>query len=405
MNKITIKQWILSLLFLLVLVFLSACSSGIDNGNSENIEMISGSINANNLSVSEININLDENNDGSIDSIINPDVTGEWSAKTEENIVRVFTDNKDLYPKEYIYSLKDDAYEIEFNSKDHLNVSSLRVEADYKIDLTDFLNIDTTDNINWVPSVLLGVPNLSQEKLIELKNSPELAKENIDVVFEALAYMALNFTTESGNLKLKEGGIAWEFSKPAEIAIGDGKVNCAAAANVIKYLLEDDYQEVGYYWSYTDSEGGHVINYVVNDETYYFFDPVSISSDQSKFPVENADLDQSSDWADGVIEADIEEYIKFWMSFSNEMDIAAIYSNTANAIGSGITEENNLYMYFPKLQEADKISIWSTDNDGIKVLESDFNPGPLENYSDYYPYNNYFEDIGVFEKYDHYQIN
>lgn len=405
MKKITSKYWFLTSLILLALIFLSACGGGSDNKNVEKSRMISGSINAESLSVSDLKISLDENNDGSIDSIVTSDNSGNWNAEVNSDLVRVIIDSDEFYPKEYIYNLDEHDYKIKFNDRDSLNISSLRVEADYKIDLTDTLNISNVNNINWVPSVLLGVPNLNREELIDLNRRPELAKEEIDVVFEALAYMALNFTTESGNVKLKEEGIDWEFSKPAELAIRDGKVNCAAAANVIKYLLEDDYQEIGYYWTYTDGRGGHVINYVIQDDSYYFFDPVSISAEKSKFPIENGDTKQNADWADGVTKAGKEDYVKFWLNASEEMDIAAIYSNTANALGAGITEENSLNMYFPKFQNAEEITIWSTDNDSVRVLESKFNPVPPEIYSNYYPYNKYSQDEGVLEKYDHLKLN
>lgn len=146
-----------------------------------------------------------------------------------------------------------------------------------------------------MPAVNLGMPALNVNDLKELKNRPAAAQKEIKTVFEALAYLAVNFTADSGNLKTKENEISWEFSKPAEYAIEDETVNCAAAANVIKYLPQDDYQEVGYYWTDTDGRGGHVINYVISDGDYYFFDPVSITNQETKFPVENGDFNQRAD--------------------------------------------------------------------------------------------------------------
>lgn len=399
------NKLILLCLLLAALLTLTACGDGgVSTDNTLDTQLISGSVNLSGAGVEEISIQIDENNDGSIDSTVNPDSSGNWDAQVSSNRVRIFINNPEIFPREYDYNLNQDNYKLNFNDSESLNVSSLRVEADYKVDLAEALGISGLSGINWVPSVNLGVPDLSSEQLIKLMGEPETAKEEIDVVFEALAFMALNFESGSGNLEIIEDRIDWEFAKPAEVAMEDRLVNCAAAANVIKYLLEDDYQEVGYYWTYTDGRGGHVINYVIDNGSYYFFDPVSITNEGTKFPVENGDLAQSADWADGVIEAEAEAMIKFWLSFSEDLDLAVIYSNTAHALGGGIKDDNYLNMYFPKIQEPENLTVWSTDDDNIILKESSFNPEPPLEYRDYAPYNQYNDDQGELDEYQHLKI-
>lgn len=402
---LTKKKRILICLLLAALLTLSAFGDGgVSTENTLDTQVISGSVNLSSAGVEEISIQIDENNDGSIDSTVNPDSSGNWDAQVSSDKVRIFINDPEIFPREYNYNLNQDKYKLKFNDSESLNVASLRVEADYKVDLAEAGNISGLSGINWVPSVKLGVPDLSSEELVGLMGDPEKAKKEIDVVFEALAFMALNFETESGNTEVMEERIDWEFSKPAELAIEDGSVNCAAAANVIKYLLEDDYEEVGYYWTYTDGRGGHVINYVVDNGSYYFFDPVSITNDNTKFPVENGDLTQRADWADGVIEAEAEDNIKYWLSFSEEMDIAVIYSNVAHALGDGIKDDNYLNMYFPKIQEPANLTVWSTDSDNIYLNESNYNPEPPAEYKNFEPYNQYNDDSGEVDDYQHLKI-
>jgi len=78
------------------------------------------------------------------------------------------------------------------------------------------------------------------------------------VLFEALAFIHLIEPETIHNAETQGShGIRWEFPKPARPAIRDSSLNCASAANVIHYLLEDDYDEVGYVWRHSSFEVEH----------------------------------------------------------------------------------------------------------------------------------------------------
>lgn len=131
------------------------------------------------------------------------------------------------------------------------NVQGLRVNADYRVDIQGRRRSwkpNLKEGTYWVPVARAGTPDLTRNELIELRGKPEEAKRKIDVLFEALAFMNLAIKTGHGNVK-KQGKnrINWQYPKPAVLAIEEGEANCAASANVINYLLEDDYGDVGFF--------------------------------------------------------------------------------------------------------------------------------------------------------------
>lgn len=197
------------------------------------------------------------------------------------------------------------------------NIQGLRVNADFKVDLGEWWSKVKTGTY-WVPAAKLGTPDLTKEDIEKLTGKPEQAKREIDVLYEALAFMHIAMDTGSGNLKTKgANGIRWQFPKPAVLAIEEGKGNCAASSNVIRYLLEGDYEEVGFVWRHstfdTNEPWGHCTSYIRQDGEYYFFDPVSLSEERSKYPVEDGNGSvYQGDQSDRIVQASPKKYAIFW---------------------------------------------------------------------------------------------
>ena len=283
------------------------------------------------------------------------------------------------------------------NPKDY-DVQGLRVNADFKVDVNEWWpNVEMSTY--WVPAVALGTPDNTKEELLELKGQPEKAKEEINVLFEALAFIHL--CTESGIHNAKTQGknsIGWEFPKPAEPAIRDGTVNCASAANVIQYLLEDDYDEVGYVWRHSsfDSErvGGHCTSYIKENDKYYFFDPVSLAEERSKYPVEDGDGSfYEVDICDLIIQSTPRKYAIFWTQLST--DDEAIFAMFQSPYGPFALGNDGHNLYYPKAFDGANLKIWKDPADSVELLQASYNPKPpknqygVKNYADYMPYKNY----------------
>ena len=286
------------------------------------------------------------------------------------------------------------------NPEDY-DVQGLRVNADFKVDVgiwekANYPKIEA--GTYWIPAATLGAPDNTIEELLQLKGKPEEAKEEIDVLFEALAFIHLIEPEIIHNAKTTgPGGIGWEFPKPAIAAIRDSSLNCASAANVIHYLLEDDYDEVGYVWRHTsfeDHPGGHCTSYIRHNGEYYFFDPVSLAEERSHYPVEDGDGSfRHVDMCDLLIQSTPEKYAIYWTQRGHDdTAIFAMFWCPHNHFALGSDGSN---LYYPIAFDQSKLKIWEDPEDSVELLEASYNPEPpknqygVEDYAEYQPYGNY----------------
>jgi len=283
------------------------------------------------------------------------------------------------------------------NPEDY-DVQGLRVNADFKVDIGKWYD-NVEEETYWVPAASLGTPDNTIEELRQLKGKPEEARGKINVLFEALAFIHLIEPELIHNARTTgPDGIGWEFPKPARAAIRDSSLNCASAANVIRYLLEDDYDEVGYVWRHTSFEGspgGHCTSYIVYNGEYYFFDPVSLAEERSKYPVEDGDgSGYHSDGCDRIIQSTPEKYAIFWTQLAAGQDdaIFAMFWCPHNHFALGSDGSN---LYYPIAFDQSRLKIWKDPEDSVDLLEASYNPEPpknqygVEDYADYQPYENY----------------
>ncbi|MBF8982279.1 hypothetical protein IZY60_01885 [Lutibacter sp. B2] len=118
----------------------------------------------------------------------------------------------------------------------------------------------------------LGDPQLTKEQITSLPKDPKVLHENIHTVYDVLQYMiSSGYCATSGDTKIKEGDFSWSFNRPGERTIIENKGNCGATANMVNYLLKGDYEEVGFI-NYSDLNGGHIYNYIKQDNKYYIID-------------------------------------------------------------------------------------------------------------------------------------
>jgi len=272
------------------------------------------------------------------------------------------------------------------------DVQGLRVNADFQIDLSEWWPDKVEEGTYWVPAAKLGTPNTTKEELSQLKGQPEKAKKEIDNLFEALAFMHLCLSPGRGNIKVKgRHGTTWELPKPAELAIREGKVNCASAANVIYYLLEDDYDEVGCVWRHSSFEpevrpGGHCTSYIKENGKYYFLDPVSLAETRSHYPVEDGDGHfYHADICDLIIQSTPRNYAIFWTHLSrNDEAIFAMWPGPGFALG-----RKGSNFYYPKAFDDSNLTIWKDPADSVELLKANYDPRPPRKYSKYEPYKDY----------------
>lgn len=282
------------------------------------------------------------------------------------------------------------------NPEDY-NVQGLRINANFKVDLKGRRTQKPSlkEGTYWVPAAKAGTPNLTRKEIRKLAGKPEEAREKIDVLFEALAFMNMAIRPGSGNVKKKgRKRIRWQYPKPAVLAIKEMEANCAASANVINYLLEDDYDEVGFFYWHSDygidRPGGHVVSYIKDGEKYYFFDPVSLTGKKSKFPVEDGDRNYNGDISAHVIQSRPVNYAIYWAQRQRrDVAVLSMYSTTDGGTFPFGSDGNNLY--YPASYDGTDITIWEDPNDSEELLQASYTPEPPNQYSNYPPYDQYSE--------------
>lgn len=170
---------------------------------------------------------------------------------------------------------------------DEHNVGNLRVNARFResIDAMDPGRRFDEGDLYWVPAAAAGLPDSTTEELLDASDDPEELRDEVGTLFEAIAFVqASGMRADGGGNEEKhtfdeEGRISWELPRSPEGTIEDGEGNCADVANMVAWLLEGDYDEVGLVWETRDPDrddpGGHVVNYVVDGGTHYRVDPTA----------------------------------------------------------------------------------------------------------------------------------
>ena len=103
----------------------------------------------------------------------------------------------------------------------------------------------------------------------------ETVKRYVKTLEDCLYYFcASDFSLDtSGSLAYADGAVEWQFNRTPQIVFEQNKGNCGGIAGLVAYLLEGDYDEVGYVGLLgMIGDGGHEANYLKNGTEYYVFD-------------------------------------------------------------------------------------------------------------------------------------
>lgn len=120
-----------------------------------------------------------------------------------------------------------------------------------------------------------GVTITAQEAYALVDAAPEEAQKKIQTAADVLMYMLAAQTADCGGCFCEQsGGYTWHYNLTAKEVMEQKKANCGACANLVNYLLADDYDEVGIiqHAYYPDNGGGHVYNYILYEGSYYIVD-------------------------------------------------------------------------------------------------------------------------------------
>ena len=129
---------------------------------------------------------------------------------------------------------------------------------------------------NYMLSTKLGGTTLTPEEAYALLDmEPEQVKERVKTAADVLMLMlAGQYGHSGGSITAMINGQPWQHNLTAFQVMETRSLNCGAAANLANYLLEGDYEEVGFILQayYIGNGGGHVYNYFKYQGKYYIVD-------------------------------------------------------------------------------------------------------------------------------------
>lgn len=136
--------------------------------------------------------------------------------------------------------------------------------------------------------------------------SPETVKAKVKTAGDLLMYMLACRIELCTDFSVVVDGWSWHYNYNAKEVIEKKTANCGASANLANYLLEGDYEDIGFILQgyYPGMGGGHVYNYIKYGGKYYIVDFSSYLF--SNYSVENEQkllsLDRLSDYGGRVSE-------------------------------------------------------------------------------------------------------
>ena len=203
----------------------------------------------------------------------------------------VFTASGGEVSYSYIYELEGGAApgtQTDYSTDNGRDLAALRCDAAFEIEVYE--------GVYWVPASALGQTTLTNAQIYELlSDSPEEKQAEISTLYEALQlYQIGDFQSADDNIRIAENGINWEYHTPGRLAVENNCGCCATDSAWLCYLLDGDYDELGYISTSQRDGSGHIYNYIRDGEWYYIIDLTHYRNDAQiglTTVVEDGDID------------------------------------------------------------------------------------------------------------------
>ena len=200
---------------------------------------------------------------------------------------------------------------VDYSQDQGKDLKTLRHDAAFEVEVSK--------GVCWVPAAVLGSSRYSNMDIHNmLPASPEEKQQKISTLYEALQlYQVGNFHPSDDNVRLFEGGINWEHHKPGYHAVRTNTGCCATDSNWLRYILDGDYEEVGYIATSQRDGSGHIYNYILQGGWYYIIDLTHYHASGSPMMTaeENGDLNayHTTDYVLGNIHKvrNIQDYVDY----------------------------------------------------------------------------------------------
>lgn len=206
----------------------------------------------------------------------------------------------------------------DYSNDDGQDLKTLRHGASFEVEVYP--------EVFWVPANTLGGSRYTNTDIYQMLDaSPEDKQQLVSTLYEALQlYQIGNFTASDDNIRIFENGINWEHHKPGYYAVLSNSGCCATDSNWLRYILDSDYEEVGFIATSQRDGSGHVYNYILHDGWYYFIDLTHYHASGSPMDsaVEDGDMGsyRSTDYILGNVHKtrSVESYVNYVQDSFND---------------------------------------------------------------------------------------
>lgn len=236
-----------------------------------------------------------------------------------EYIFTFRTDSGEDYVLSFPFDLTemtDSMAPIDYSGDEGKDLLTLRHDAKFEQNVAQ--------GVYWVPANVLGESSMTNVEIhAMLPLSPEEKQAEISTLYEALQlYQVGNFYASDDNIRIHEGGYAWEHHKPGYHAVRTNTGCCATDSNWLNYILRGDYDEVGYIATSQRDGSGHIFNYILHEGRYYIVDLTHYRTDWIATAPETGDMNDyySTDFIAGNIHAvsSIDSFVDYMQSTYND---------------------------------------------------------------------------------------
>ena len=254
------------------------------------------------------------------------------------------------------------------------DLSLLRHDAQYEIEVFD--------GVFWVPAVSLGESRYTNAEIAAMLNdSPEEKQAKIGTLYEALQlYQIGDFRSADDNVYVSENGIRWEYHTPGRNAVINNRGCCATDSAWLRYLLDGDYDEIGYIATSQRDGSGHVYNYIQDGEWYYIIDLTHYRNDWIATIEENGDMAaySRSDRVLGNIHRtrNLTSFVNYVQdAFSDPPGLMFRYTCEDVTPIDGVHSQNGVTIYRPESYEPYVTCIFDDETDNLTYA---YAPDPTE---------------------------
>ena len=174
---------------------------------------------------------------------------------------------------------------VDYSQDQGYDLSTLRIDARYQSEIAR--------GVYWVPANSLGGTRYTNAEISQMiGHSPEEKQSEISTLYEALQlYQIGGFLSSDDNVRIPENGVDWEHHKPGYYAVLTNNGCCATDSNWLHYILDGDYDEIGYIGLSQPDGSGHVFNYILQDGWYYLIDLTHYLAAGGNTAVEDGNLE------------------------------------------------------------------------------------------------------------------